>query len=117
MALTIQPETLAAEIASGSPGAIVDVRSAREFVRGHVPGAVHVPFFSIGRHLSDILSPREGRLVVYCGHGPRARIAAAALRRHGFRHIVYLAGHMARWRKEGWPIVGRVLSDPPVRGQ
>ena len=112
--MTIQPEVLAAEIASGSPGAIVDVRSTSEFVRGHVPGAVHVPFFSVGRHLSNIAAPRDARLVVYCGHGPRARIAAVSLRRHGFSQIVYLAGHMARWRREEWPIESQRSE---VRGQ
>ena len=101
---TIQPQVLADEVASGVSGTILDVRSKAEFVRGHVPGAIHVPFFSVARHLSKISAPRDARLVVYCGHGPRARIAGAMLRRHGFRHIVYLAGHMSRWARAGLPL-------------
>jgi rhodanese-related sulfurtransferase len=101
--MTIEANALAAQIASGSAGAIVDVRSRAEFVKGHVPGAIHIPFLEIGRRLPEIAAPRDARLVVYCGHGPRARIAGAALRRHGFRHIVYLAGHMSRWTREGLP--------------
>ena len=47
-----------------------------------------------------LLHPDE-TLVVYCGHGPRAWIAARALRRRGFADVRYLKGHMAAWRRAG----------------
>lgn len=100
---TIEPRALASEIASGSPGTILDVRSGAEFTSGHLPGAIHIPFWSVAR-FSHLPGPREARIVVYCGHGPRAWIAGAALRRHGFRHVVYLAGHMAAWRRARLPL-------------
>jgi len=43
-------------------------------------------------------------VVVYCGHGPRAYLAGAALRRRGFERIVYLKGHMSGWRREALPV-------------
>jgi len=91
-------------IEAGSPPAIVDVRSRREFEGGHVPGAVHVPFWSAFARRDD---PRVGdaeQVVVYCEHGPRAGVARLAFRMGGHRRVTYLAGHMSAWRKAGLPM-------------
>jgi rhodanese-related sulfurtransferase len=67
-----------------------------------VPGARHLPFWQVSRRVAEIASPHDAELVVYCGHGPRAKIAGAALRRKGFRRIVYLDGHFSEWRSAGF---------------
>jgi rhodanese-related sulfurtransferase len=98
---TISPADLQAQIESGHPPVILDVRSKKEYDTGHVPGALLVPFSRV-RATMPALSIEPGTpLVVYCGHGPRAYMAAAALRRLGFTRITYLAGHMSRWIREG----------------
>jgi hydroxyacylglutathione hydrolase len=84
---------------------ILDVRSRAEFLRGHVPGAVHVPFWRLVLHAHGVPAGPNDPIVVYCGHGPRANIAAAALRRrHGFRRIARLVGHLAEWSNKGFPV-------------
>jgi rhodanese-related sulfurtransferase len=40
-------------------------------------------------------------IILYCGHGPRAHLAATALRRGGRTRIVYLSGHWAGWQAAG----------------
>ena len=95
------PLELLAEIDAGHPPAILDVRSAWEFKRGHVPGALHLPFWTVGAHLAEISTAPDQPVVVYCGHGPRAWRAGGALRRHGFTQVIYLAGHMHAWRQAG----------------
>jgi rhodanese-related sulfurtransferase len=100
----ILPEDLLASAELRAAPVVLDVRSRAEFVRGHVPGAVHVPFWRLWLSAHDVPATPTDPVVVYCGHGPRARIAAAALRRHGFRHISCLAGHMTGWRKKRLPI-------------
>jgi hydroxyacylglutathione hydrolase len=94
------PAELQARIEAGDPPAILDVRSAREFAAGHVPGAAHVPFWEVVVG-ATVPSPPDHELVVYCGHGPRAYMAGAALKRRGYKRIVYLTGHITRWRQEG----------------
>ena len=37
------------QIAAGTAPVIVDVRSAAEYDDGHVPGAIHLPFWQVGR--------------------------------------------------------------------
>lgn len=86
---------LRARIDAGRAPVILDVRSRREFVRSHIPGAVLVPFWRA--HTARIPARTGDELVIYCGHGPRARWAASALRRRGFRNVALLDGHWARW--------------------
>ncbi|MGE5833206.1 MAG: rhodanese-like domain-containing protein [Acidobacteriota bacterium] len=99
--MVISPGELLAAIDAGAAPAIVDVRTRREFSNGHVPGAVNVPLASMFFGATTIPLSREAPVVVYCGHGPRARIAAAAMRYAGFLNITYLDGHMAGWRRAG----------------
>ena len=104
MSETITAAELLGHMRHGTTPLIVDVRSRVEFLRGHVPGAIHVPFWKLLLHPRGIPAGPSDPIVMYCGHGPRATIAAAALRRHGFQRIAYLAGHMAEWVKEGFPV-------------
>ncbi len=95
------------QMRSGRAPLILDVRSKREFDDGHVPGAVHVPFWQVGRHWRKFVSARELPVVVYCGHGPRAYMAGASLKRRGFTNVVYLSGHMKRWKDMNLPLEGK----------
>ena len=99
----MRPVTLAARIAAGCAPTIVDVRSRSEYVRGHIPGAIHIPFWRLPGRLVRAPFSRNERLVVYCGHGPRAWMADAVLRIYGFRHVSCLDGHMSRWSRTGLP--------------
>jgi rhodanese-related sulfurtransferase len=92
---------LLASIEAGAAPRILDVRSRVEYEGGHVPGAMHIPFWQlVAAAPPDSLSPEE-RIVIYCGHGPRARLAGAALKRRGFAQVEYLKGHMSEWRRAG----------------
>jgi len=96
---SIAPEDLLARIDRLERPAILDVRTAAEFAAGHVPGAVNIPFHQLATRAAEVRVPAADEVIVYCGHGPRAWIAAAALRRAGFPRIVYLRGHWAAWRR------------------
>jgi rhodanese-related sulfurtransferase len=90
-------------IKSGTAPVIVDVRSAYEYRHGHIPGAIHMPFWQ-SFFLADNLTATGGRpVVVYCQHGPRAFIARFALRQAGHADVRYLDGHMSGWEKAGLP--------------
>ena len=80
---------------------ILDVRSEGEFAAGHVPGAVNIPFTRVLSRMDDVPGTAGDELILYCGHGPRAYIAAAALRYGGRARIVYLRGHWAAWQDAG----------------
>jgi rhodanese-related sulfurtransferase len=101
---SIAPGELASRIDRGEPLQILDVRSAREFADGHIPGAMNVPFNQVRARAGDVRGGAETELFVYCGHGPRAYIAASSLRRLGRRRIVFVEGHFAQWQQSGLPL-------------
>lgn len=97
----VTAESLLRRIDSGSSPVILDVRSRAEFVRGHVPGARHVPFWRVSRQMHEVNATVDAEVVVYCGHGPRAIVAAGALRRKGYTRVSLLDGHFSQWRQAG----------------
>jgi rhodanese-related sulfurtransferase len=84
---------------------VLDVRSAAEFARGHVPNALNVPFFSY-ESLAAINAPKDRSVIVYCELGPRAAWARWMLRLAGFADVKHLHGHMAAWRDAKMPTQG-----------
>ena len=100
----ISAKTLIEQINAKTAPLIIDVRSRREFDLGHVPGARHIPFWKMSAHAETLSSFRERPIVVYCGHGPRAYLAGAALRRRGFKQVAYLIGHMKKWKSMRLPL-------------
>ena len=99
----IDANDLAMQIDRNIPPLILDVRSAVEFNAGHVPGARHMPFWAVPFRANE-LGARDRTIVVYCGHGPRAQLAAGTLRARGFTNVRLLCHHMAGWRRAGLPI-------------
>lgn len=99
----IRPEALLAAIESGHPPVIVDVRTQAEFDSGHVPGAIHIPFYAVLTRRAELPAPSTP-VVVYCAHGPRAGMAKLQLRAAGFEHVRYLDGHMSEWSRRGLPV-------------
>lgn len=107
-AASISAADLAARIDRGDTLQILDVRSGAEFAAGHIPGAVNIPFDQVLAGAGHVPGSPDEALFVYCGHGPRAYMAAAALRKRGHRRIVYVSGHFSGWQREGLPVARRL---------
>lgn len=100
----MEPDELSSLIARDEAPLIVDVRSTAEFETGHVPAALHIPFWQMMRRWRELSHHRRSPIVLYCGHGPRAHIAGAVLKRAGFTRVEYLKGHMKKWRDLNLPL-------------
>lgn len=100
----VEPDALLAEIDAGSAPVVVDVRTRGEYERGHVPGAIHIPFYALLAREDELPVSREQTVVVYCEHGPRAGVAKLSLRLAGYEDVRYLDGHMSGWKARGLPI-------------
>jgi len=100
----MQQDELLAQINNGQAPIIVDVRSTYEYQSGHVPGAIHIPFWTA--FTTDKLDgyDKNSVVVLYCAHGPRAGVVKFALSLSGFEKIDYLAGHMTAWNNAGLPV-------------
>lgn len=94
------------QIESGTAPLIVDVRSQGEYEASHVPGAVHVSFFTMlgAAERIEESGDQSQPVVVYCEHGPRAGIARAQLWLASDRPVLFLEGHMLGWKQDGYPV-------------
>ena len=99
----VAADELLRQIEAGRAPFILDVRSRAEFDAGHVPGSVNLPFWAIPFRASSLSAKPDEPIVVYCGHGPRAHLAMAALRARGFTRVTCLSGHWAGWRSARYP--------------
>jgi protein-disulfide isomerase/rhodanese-related sulfurtransferase len=88
----------------------VDVRSAKDYASGRIPGAINMPAENFGRDWSKL--PKDKTIVLYeSGHSSgdicaAGRAAGRALIEHGFsfeKVKVYQDG-LAGWEKAGQPI-------------
>ncbi len=93
-----------ASIEGGTAPPIVDVRTRGEYESGHVPGAIHIPFYNLWSREDEIGAAKHDPVVVYCAHGPRAGVAKFALWTKGYNRVVYLDGHMSAWKDRGLPM-------------
>ncbi len=100
----MQQQQLLTQINEGKAPIIIDVRSTGEYQSGHVPGAIHVPFWSAFSTDKMDVYKKEDPIVMYCAHGPRAGIAKLAFYLAGFKNLSYLSGHMTAWSKAGLPM-------------
>lgn len=97
-------EELLLQMRQGTKMLIVDVRSESEYNEDHVPGAMHVPFYSVRSGIQELGWSKADLLVLYCEHGPRSGIASFTLYLSGYEKIYSLDGHMRGWRKNEFPI-------------
>ena len=79
---------------------IVDVRSRLEFEDGHVPGALHRPFWQIPFYTHNLSETPS--VVLYCDYGSRAKLAQFLLRGFGISAAL-LDGHWFNWKRRGFP--------------
>jgi len=82
---------------------ILDVRTAREYSSGHIPGGINIGHRDISTRLDELEPYRNKDVVVYCELGVRARMAQNALTKAGFPRVFHLVGDMAGWRDTGLP--------------
>jgi len=79
---------------------VVDVRDAKEFAEGHVPGAINIPVetFAAGSGVLD-----KGRqIVVYCNSGGRSYNAYRKLQKLAYPNIAQML--FADWQSDGLPV-------------
>ena len=84
---------------------IIDVRSARQFRQGHIPGSHSIP---AARLISDELP--DGDLILISERPQQALDLIEQLHRNGYgRRIQYLAGGVPGWQRQGLPLAGGEL--------
>ncbi|MHC4884221.1 MAG: FAD-dependent oxidoreductase [Planctomycetota bacterium] len=86
---------LQAALEAGEGLVLVDVRTAGEFRRRRIPGAVSIPLASLRSRLREL--PLNQRIVIYGEISLRAYEAALTLRAVGYEEVQVLDGGIAMW--------------------
>jgi rhodanese-related sulfurtransferase len=88
---------------------IISVRKAEDYAKGHIPGAVNIPFTSIAKKENLQKLDPDKQIVVYCYTGRSGSQATAILNTLGYDAINLL------WGISGWttdPVVAAKRFDP-----
>ncbi|MEV2276696.1 metalloregulator ArsR/SmtB family transcription factor [Nocardiopsis sp. NPDC049922] len=88
-----------AELVGRGAAVVVDLRSAREFAEGHVPGAISVPSRELEERIAEL--PWDTTIVAYC-QGPYCVVSPRAVRLVNAtgRRARSLRGGYVRWKRE-----------------
>jgi len=70
---------------NGNP-LIVDVRTNEEFLAGHLPKSINIPYDQINR-LPSIAKDKTQPIFLYCRSGRRSGIAEKAIEQQGYQYI------------------------------
>jgi rhodanese-related sulfurtransferase len=76
---------------------LLDVRTAKEYATGHIPGAVHVPITEIGEKIKKLKKDKD--IVVFCQNGNRSIWAIKRLMGMGYKNLYNLKGGYRAWKR------------------
>ena len=85
---------------------VIDVREDNEWDEAHVRGAEHLGKGIIERDIEKFSPDKSSELILYCGGGFRAALAADSLQRMGYTNVRSMAGGWRAWKEAGGPIEG-----------
>ncbi|MBJ6751861.1 rhodanese-like domain-containing protein [Geomonas anaerohicana] len=78
---------------------IVSLQSRADFAKGHVPGAVNIPFDQITEPKSLGLLPRDKKIVLTCDDGHRSMVASLYFNQLGYSATAMPLG-LSHWNRD-----------------
>ncbi len=96
----IDQNTFATQLAEGD-ALVVDVREAREYRPGHVPGAQNLPLSVLPARLPEL--PKDRPVYVICQAGGRSAQATELMRAVGI-DATSVTGGTGAWIESGRPV-------------
>jgi rhodanese-related sulfurtransferase len=84
----------------GEDFSLIDVRDKQDADKGMIPHAVNVSRGMLEHNIDQVTTDKNRKIVLYCGGGSRSALAAASLKKMGFKNVISLAGGYKGW-KEG----------------
>ncbi|GAA3544410.1 rhodanese-like domain-containing protein [Zobellella aerophila] len=87
---------------------VVDIRSAEEFRKGHIAGAINVPNTQLKANNLNLIEKYKGSpVVLVCDTGMTSSAAGRVLSKAGFTQVYTLRGGLSDWRSQNLPITKR----------
>jgi rhodanese-related sulfurtransferase len=83
---------------------LIDVREDNEWQESHAQGAEHIGKGIIERDIEKLAPDPGEELILYCGGGYRAVLAADALQKMGYQNVKSVVGGWRAWQEAGGPV-------------
>ncbi len=96
----LSAEDLRRRMTAGPPITLLDVRAKREFMAGHIEGAVNIPAPDLRKRYNEL--DQRVPIVTICNTGHRSSLAASLLKQNGFTDVSNMAGGMMGYNMAGF---------------
>lgn len=84
---------------------VLDVRESGDYAKGHIEGAVHLPYSKLDERIAELEVYRDRPIIVVCQMGTSAGGVCKRLLKRGFTKISGLRGGMLSWEDQHMPVV------------
>ncbi|MBW2036876.1 MAG: hypothetical protein J7J91_05935 [Deltaproteobacteria bacterium] len=82
---------------------VLDVRTKKEFKKGHIPGAKWLGRGLLEFKIANVFPEKDAKILVYCKSGGRATLSTYTLMKMGYTNVKNIAGGWKAWVKAGLP--------------
>ncbi len=80
---------------------LIDVRTEKEYLAGHIENAIWLPRGFLEFKIQKIFSDPETEIIVYCKRGSRSALSAYTLIEMGYKNVLNLEGGFEEWVNNG----------------
>jgi rhodanese-related sulfurtransferase len=94
----------ATELINHQDAAVVDVRPAADYAKGHILHAVNIPMNGFKNQTASLNKFKEKPIVVTCRSGAQSQAACHVLRKAGFNDVYNLKGGVLAWESASLPL-------------
>lgn len=84
---------------------ILDVRTRREYHRGHLENSVLIPVQELQARIGELKSHTQDPILIYCATGNRSTVASKILLDARFSTILNLRRGIVDWARNRFPVV------------
>ena len=96
----LSSEELYQRMNKGSDMVLIDVRSAQEYEKHHIEGAINIPVANLREQYKEL--DKEKPIAVICGSGQRSSLGVSLLRQRGIEEIYNVSGGMVGYSSSGY---------------
>lgn len=84
--------------------AVIDVRPAADFAKGHIIDAVNIPINGFKNQSAVLAKYKDKPVIVNCRSGSQSQAACQMLRKAGFPEVYNLKGGIMAWESATLPL-------------
>lgn len=84
---------------------VVDLRDPADFRKGHIVGAINIPYAKVDERWDELEKLRDKPLILVCKLGQFSSAIGKRLMAKQFAHIYRLSGGISEWQTSRLPLV------------